>query len=225
MTTAPATDFAKTQPLAQTTASSLGPRLAGAAAAQRRDAVILFTELRGLSGFAGVLEPELVLALASEFYTCVCEAAAVHGGEPLAVHHDAVLSVFSRGSPMQTAQRAMRTAQQLQGEFGAIAERWRRDCGVRSALAQGLHLGEVVLGSAGPRGAEQRLAFGESIGLAHRILRRARAGEIVLSDAVMGALSVENLDLDAEPLPSLELARRQPLRIYGVLLESRLDFT
>ncbi|MEW5864422.1 MAG: hypothetical protein AB1773_12665 [Pseudomonadota bacterium] len=55
--------------------------------------------------------------------------------------------------------------------------------------------------------------------------QRARAGEIVLSDAVMGALSVENLDLDAEPLPPLELARRQPLRIYGVLLESRLDFT
>jgi hypothetical protein len=55
--------------------------------------------------------------------------------------------------------------------------------------------------------------------------RRARAGEIALSDAVMGALSVGNLDLGDEPMPPLELARRQPLRIYGVLLESRLDFT
>lgn len=216
-------DFAKTQPLELNAASIAAPP-AAADAPRRRDAVIHVAELRGLAGFAGVLEPEQVLALASEFYTCTCETVAAHGGEPVAVHHDAVLSVFWRGPPVQTAQRAIRAAQQLQDGFDATAERWRRECGVRSALAQGLHLGEVVLGSAGPRGAERRVACGESVALGERIARRARTGEIVLSDAVMGALSVENLDLDAEPLPPLELARRQPLRIYGVLLESRLDF-
>jgi hypothetical protein len=36
---------------------------------------------------------------------------------------------------------------------------------------------------------------------------------------------VDNLNLDAEPLPQLEIARRQPIRIYGVLVEERLDFT
>jgi len=56
-------------------------------------------------------------------------------------------------------------------------------------------------------------------------VNRARAGEFVMSEAVMGALSVENLDLDAEPLPQLELPRRSPIRIYGVLVEARLDFT
>jgi|GEM_PF-715641 len=223
MTALPA-DFAKTQPLARS-ATSIPGVLLQTAAPHRLDGVILFTELRGLVTFAGVLDPAQVLALASEFFTLTGETVAAHGGEPLAAHHDAVLSVFWRGSPVQAAQRAIRAAQQLQSGFAATAERWRRECGVRTALAQGLHLGEVVLGEAGPRGAERRLAFGESIALAQRILKRARTGEIVLSDAVMGALSVENLDLDAEPLPPLELARRQPLRIYGVLLESRLDFT
>lgn len=219
-----AADFAKTQPLAQSVTPMPGSTPV-MTAPQRLYGVILFTELRGLAGFAGVLDPAQVLALASEFFTFTSETAAAHGGEAVAVHHDAVLSVFWRGSPVQTAQRAMRAAQQLQSGFDATAERWRLGCGVRTALAQGLHLGEVVLGTAGPRGAERRLAFGESVALARRILNRARAGEIVLSDAVMGALSVENLDLDAEPLPPLELARRQPLRIYGVLLETRLDFT
>ena len=69
------------------------------------------------------------------------------------------------------------------------------------------------------------LAFGDSITLSHVLRQRARAGEFLMSDAVMGALSVENLDLDAEPLPPMEMPRRQPLRIYGVLLEGRLDFT
>jgi class 3 adenylate cyclase len=82
-----------------------------------------------------------------------------------------------------------------------------------------------VLGVAGPRGLQQRVAFGDSVTLAQAMVRRARAGEFVMSDSVMGALSVENLDLDAEPLPQLELPRRTPIRIYGVLVETRLDFT
>ena len=69
------------------------------------------------------------------------------------------------------------------------------------------------------------MAFGDSVSLAQRMVNRARAGEFVMSEAVMGALSVENLDLDAEPLPQLELPRRSPIRIYGVLVEGRLDFT
>jgi class 3 adenylate cyclase len=83
----------------------------------------------------------------------------------------------------------------------------------------------VILGEAGPRGLARRSAFGDSVTLARVLQQRARAGEFVMSDAVMGALSVENLDLDAEPLPQLELPRRAPVRIYGVLLSDRLDFT
>ena len=88
-----------------------------------------------------------------------------------------------------------------------------------------MHLGEVILSSAGPRGLERRAAFGDSVSVARFMHQRARAGEFVMSDAVMGALSVENLDLDAEPLPQLELPRRAPIRIYGVLVSDRLDFT
>ena len=49
--------------------------------------------------------------------------------------------------------------------------------------------------------------------------------EFVMSEDVIGALSVENLDLDAEPLPVMELPRRDPIRIYGVLAAERLDVT
>jgi class 3 adenylate cyclase len=218
------TEFAKTQPLAPAAGNHTGP-IPICAAPQRRDAVVLFAELRGLANVCGVLDPGQALALASEFYGLAADQVAAHGGEAVAVHHDALLAVFARSNPVHAAQHAIRAAQQTQGAFGAVAERWRRGCGVRAAVSHGMHLGEVVLGLAGPRGMERKTAFGESVALAHRILRRARAGEIVMSDAVMGALSVENLDLDAEPLPPLELPRRQPLRIYGVLLEQRLDFT
>jgi class 3 adenylate cyclase len=191
----------------------------------RRNAVILCSELRGLARMSEALEPRLVLQLAGEFFDLVAHAVEAHGGEAISAQHDELLSVFPRGNPLHAAQQAVRAAQRVQGLFIEMADRWRTTYGLRAAAAQGMHLGEVILGLAGPKGMERRTAFGDSVSIAHSLQQRARAGEFVMSDAVMGALSVENLDLDAEPLPQLELSRRPPIRIYGVLVAERLDFT
>jgi class 3 adenylate cyclase len=192
---------------------------------ERRQAALLCTELRGLARMSEALDPGLVLLLANEFFTFVADAVVAHGGEAVTTQHEMVMSVFTRGNPSQTSQQAVRAAQRLQADFPALAEKWRLSYGLRAAVAQGLHLGEAVLGVAGLHGLERRVAFGDSVSLAQCMVNRARAGEFVMSEAVMGALSVENLDLDAEPLPQLELPRRSPIRIYGVLVEGRLDFT
>lgn len=191
----------------------------------RRQAVLLCTELRGLARMSEALEPSLVLFLANEFFAFASDIVAKHSGEAVTSQHELLLSVFTRSSPLHAAQQAVRAAQSIQADFPAVAEKWRTTYGLRTAVAQGLHLGEAVLGIAGPRGLERRVAFGDSVTLAQAMVNRARAGEFVMSEAMMGALSVENLDLDAEPLPQLELPRRSPIRIYGVLLEGRLDFT
>jgi adenylate cyclase len=192
---------------------------------ERRQATLLCTELRGLSRMSEALEPRLVLTLANEFFKFVAERVAAHGGDAVTSHHEMLLSAFTHGSPSQTSQQAVRAAQGVQSEFPELAEKWRLAYGLRAAAAQGLHLGEAVIGMIGLPGLERRVAFGDSVSLAQAMVNRARAGEFVMSDAVMGALSVENLDLDAEPLPQLELPRRSPIRIYGVLVEGRLDFT
>ena len=191
----------------------------------RRQAVLLCSELRGLARMSEALDAHLVLALANEFFSFAADIVAAQGGEPVASQHDMLLSAFLRGNATQAAQQAVRATQRVQADFPAIAEKWRAAYGLRSAVAQGLHLGEAVLGLAGPRGQERRVAFGDSVSLAQCMVYRARAGEFVMSDAVMGALSVENLNLDAEPLPQLELPHRAPIRIYGVLVSGRLDFT
>ena len=195
------------------------------AGAGRRNAAIHCVELRGLARMSEALEPHLVLQLADEFFNFAADIVVGAHGEAVSAEQDMLLSVFAKGNPLQTAQQAVRAAQRIQNDFPALGERWRKACGLRSGLAQGLHLGEVILGVAGPRTLQRRAAFGDAVTLARVMHQRARAGEIVMSDAVMGALSVENLDLDAEPLPQLELPRRPPIRIYGVLVADRLDFT
>ena len=206
-------------PLHQQTTVGFAP------ATERRPAVLLGTELRGLARMSEALDPGLVLLLANEFFAFGSDTVTAHGGEAITSQHEMLLSVFARSNAKQASQHAVRAAQRVQADFPAVAERWRTTYGLRSAVAQGLHLGEAVLGLAGPRGLERRVAFGDSVTLAQAMVHRARAGEFIMSEAVMGALSVENLDLDAEPLPQLELPRRSPIRIYGVLVEGRLDFT
>jgi class 3 adenylate cyclase len=196
-----------------------------APATDRRQAVLLGTELRGLARMSEALDASLVILLANEFFHFASDIVAAHNGEAITSQHEMLLSAFTHGNAIQSAQQAVCAAQRIQAEFPALAERWRHTYGLRSAVAQGLHLGEAVLGVAGPRGLERRVAFGDSVSLAQAMVNRARAGEFVMSEAVMGALSVENLDLDAEPLPQLELPRRSPIRIYGVLVAGRLDFT
>jgi class 3 adenylate cyclase len=114
----------------------------------------------------------------------------------------------------------------LCAEFGPVGERWQQDYGLAAAVALGLHTGEAVFGMAGPLGAQQFVVFGDCVSVTERLVHRARAGEIVISIDVMKALGAAVESLGAKELPVLELGgRRRPLPIYGLVLETRLDFT
>jgi len=196
------------------------------ARAERQLAVILFAQLRNFEQIADMLDPEVVMNLVNEFLSLVSETAVQFGGETLGVQNDTAMVVFRGAPPLQTAQKAAQTALSLQVELTGLSERWKNDYGVQTATAMGLHLGEAVFGESGAHGGARLLgAFGDTVSIAERLARRSRAGEFVLSDAVMAALSVSNLPLNATPLPPIEMPRRPPVRIFGVLLDRRLDFT
>jgi adenylate cyclase len=191
----------------------------------RVEAVVLFAELRNFTRMSEMLEPDRVLALVDQFFECAARAVQAHGGETLEVHNDSLMAAFRQGKAPEQARAAVRTAQQLFADFDAVAQAWERDYGLRTAVAAGVHHGPVVLGEAGPASRRGQAVLGDCVSIAERLVHRARAGELVLSDAVMGVVSVSELELDAEPLPPLELHNRPSIRIYGVLRDDRLDFT
>jgi adenylate cyclase len=191
----------------------------------RVDAVVLFAELRNFTRMSEMLEPDRVLELVDQFFECAARAVQAHGGETLEVHNDSLMAAFRRGQAPEQARAAVRAAQQLFGDFDAVAQAWERDYGLRAAVAAGVHHGPVVVGEAGPASRRVQAVLGDCVSIAERLVHRARAGELVLSDAVMGVVSVSELEIDAEPLPPLELHHRPAIRIYGVLRDDRLDFT
>ncbi|MGA7984107.1 MAG: adenylate/guanylate cyclase domain-containing protein [Burkholderiales bacterium] len=192
---------------------------------ERSPAIVLFAELRNFTRMSEMLEPQKVLDLASGFFALVADAVEGSGGEVFGVRNDTLIAAFRGGAHPGQASQAVAAAQRIQREFGAIAESWQREYGLMTAVAMGLHLGDTVFGMAGPDGATQFVAFGDCVSIAERLLHRARAGEFVLSAAVMDALGGANSELGADELPPLQLARRESIEIYGVLLDTRLDFT
>jgi adenylate cyclase len=194
--------------------------------AERSAAAILYVELRNFTRLSEVLDPDRVLQLASTFFSLAGSAVKAQEGEVFALQNDSLVAAFRTARPTQSAGRAIQAAQVLLRDFGPVGERWQSDYGLPATLSAGVHLGDTIFGMAGPQGGEQYVAFGDSVSIAERLVHRARAGEIVLSAQVATALgSATTAGLGAKPLPPLDLGRRPALAIYGILLETRLDFT
>jgi adenylate cyclase len=193
---------------------------------ERRPAALLYAEMRNFTRMSEVLQPDKVLELANEFFALASRTIVAGAGNVVALHNDSILASFVEADAARFNDDALRTAQAIQAQFGPLGERWKREYGLAAAVAAGVHTGEAVFGMAGPLGAQQFVAFGDCVSIAERLVHRARAGEIVLSSDVMKALGTKAQSLGAEELPSLDLGgRRPPLAIYGMLLETRLDFT
>lgn len=197
-----------------------------AAKPERRDAALLYVELRNFTRLSEVLQPDKVLDLANEFFSLASRAIIAGTGNVVSVHNDSLLASFVEGDAPKFNEAALTTARSIRGEFGTVGDRWQREYGLAAAVSLGLHTGEALFGMAGPLGAQQFVAFGDCVSVAERLVHRARAGEIVISLDVMKALGAAVETLGAEELPVLELGgKRPPLPIYGMVLETRLDFT
>lgn len=193
-----------------------------AAPPERVPVVMLFAETRGFTRTSAILQPSAVLERTVEFFTLAQDTVGRHGGIVRNLLNDTLAASFSGDD---SAQRAVETAQDMQRDFTPIEEVWARDYGIRAAIAIGLHAGEAVIGSSAHLLSGQPLIIGDSVSIAERLLHRARAGEFVLSKQVIDSLTAGEFALDAEELPPLEMPNREPIRLYGVLRDARLDFT
>jgi adenylate cyclase len=193
---------------------------------ERREAALLNTELRNFTRLSEVLEPAKVLELANDFFSLAAMAITANRGKVLSVQNDMLVSAFSSPDRQQFCERALKAAQDIQREFGSMADEWKSSYGLPAAVSSALHVGEAVFGMAGPIASQQFVGFGDCVSIADRLVHRARSGEIVFSADFMKALSTATVTaIAAEELPALELARRPAIRFYGLPLEKRLDFT
>ena len=182
---------------------------------ERREATVLFCDIRGFTRLSERLSPEEVVSLLNEFYTLMIETTFKHDGTLDKFLGDAIMAVF--GAPIahpDHAARAVRTALDMRAAVAELSERRVARGKDPFQVGIGVSLGEVVAGTVGTEERMEYTVIGDSVNVAARLQDKARPGSILLSRRTYEA--VQDL-VDAKPLGAMKVkGKEEELEVYEV---------
>lgn len=191
----------------------------------RAHAAVMFADMRGFTSISERLAPAEVVELLNEFFAALTDITFQYDGTVFNMAGDSLMVGF--GVPVEQsdgAQRAILTAQQMLLSFSALAEKWRAKYAIETGLGIGINVGEVIAGNVGSPAYMNYTIIGDTVNVASRLGQRARAGEMLFSEAVKKSLDANGFDVAALALPPLVLrGRTNPIDIFCVPTEQRLD--
>jgi adenylate cyclase len=191
----------------------------------RFDAVILFADLRGFTRMAEKLPPSEVVQILNQYFSLLTDVAYRHKGVIFNMAGDSLLVGF--GVPFRNddaVEQAVGCGREMLAAFEELSLEWKQKHGLETGLGIGINKGEVVAGNVGSPAYSNFTIIGDAVNIASRLMQRARAGEILLSERVMEALRQANSNIDAIPLPPLTLrGRTEPIGLYCVPFRGRID--
>jgi class 3 adenylate cyclase len=184
-------------------------------ATHRREATLVFCDLRGFTAFAETAEPEEVMAILREYHGCLGEIVVQSGGTLERFAGDGLLILFNDPIeyPDHTA-RAVKMALDMQERMVALTDRWKR-LGHDLGFGIGISRGFVTLGAIGFESRQEYTAIGAAANLASRLCDEAKSGQILVSQRVAACLEQ---DLQVGHLGTLLLKGfNRPVPVFEVL--------
>jgi adenylate cyclase len=181
----------------------------------RREVTVVFLDLRGFTAFAETAEPEEVMGVLREYHAAMGALILAHEGTLERFAGDGMMVFFNDPVPMPDApERAVRMAVAMRDRVGELGARWKKR-GHELDVGIGIAQGFATIGAIGFEGRLDYGAVGTVTNLAARLCGEAKAGEILVSQRVLGA--VEAL---AETKPVGELALKgfsKPVPAFNVV--------
>jgi class 3 adenylate cyclase/ActR/RegA family two-component response regulator len=189
---------------------------------ERMEVTVVMSDIRSYSAIAEHADPSQLAGQLNTHRAAMNRAILGEGGTVMQFVGDAVMAVF--GAPVSQsdhADRAVAAAASMHALQGEINERWTTEGLPEFGLGLGLSTGEVA---AALLGSEERLEYtlvGDTVNLSQRLQQLASAGETVLSEPTLRALTVpvETVALDAQ----LVKGRDTPVRAYKILAVNHGD--
>jgi adenylate cyclase len=192
----------------------------------RAHAAVMFADMRGFTSISERLPPAQVVELLNEFFASLTNITFQYDGTVFNMAGDSLMVGF--GVPVEQsdgAQRAILAAQQMLEKFSALADMWKERYDIETGLGIGINVGEVIAGNVGSPAYMNYTIIGDTVNVASRLGQRARAGEMLFSEAVKKSLDATGFDVAALALPPLVLrGRTNPIDIFCVPTVVRTDF-
>ena len=168
---------------------------------ERREAIVLFADLRGFTRLTVEHSPDDVLALLNDVFAEMMEIVYEHEGVVFDIAGDELMIAFN--VPFEqpdAAQRALATAIAMQRKFAALKSTWATR-GMRVGMGIGINRGQVVLGHVGGRSRMNYAMVGQAVNIAHRLVEVARDAQIVVTPEILSDRLPETQGLSIHQLP------------------------
>jgi adenylate cyclase len=183
-----------------------------------RDVTVLFADIRGFTRLSEGLEPADVVALLNDVFQLVSDCILRRGGTIDKFIGDSVMAYF--GAPVPSADHPIAAVSAAVDIVRAVEERNARLAPGEHAIGVGVgvHTGPVVVGNIGSDRRTDFTAIGDSVNVAARLEKMARAGEILVSEAVQRRVrGSHRLRFEGERQLS---GRQEPVHVYAVELRA-----
>jgi adenylate cyclase len=187
----------------------------------RRDIVVLFCDMRGFTAFSETAEPEDVMEVLREYHDALGPLIHQYEGTLDRFTGDGLIVIFNDPIPCSDpAARAVRLAVEMRDAVASLARIWSSR-GYELAFGVGVAQGYATLGAIGFEGRYDYTAIGTAINVAARLCAEAKAGQILITQRVAGAID-SFAELQALGEITLKGLSR-PVAVLNVLsLQSRL---
>ncbi len=149
---------------------------------EKREVVILFSDIRGFTPLAETLTPEATIRLVNHHFSKMIEVIQKHRGIIVDFLGDAILAFFDPldGPLTPVVRQAVRCGLKMQAvleDDNALQPK-----SLVLQMGVGLHVGEVVVGNIGSEARAKYGIVGSAVNLTHRIQGQAKGGEVVISE-------------------------------------------
>ncbi|HEY2717588.1 MAG TPA: adenylate/guanylate cyclase domain-containing protein [Solirubrobacterales bacterium] len=167
----------------------------------RREGTVLFSDLRGFTGFAESLHPDAVIEVLNRYLEEMSDAIMDHGGTLVAYMGDGIMAVFGAPIPQgDHADRALAAAREMVEVRLPRFNQWMESEGMGAGFGMGVGLnsGPVMSGQVGSKRRIEYTAIGDTTNTAARLegMTKGSGHQLFVADATVRALQREVADLE-----------------------------
>ena len=196
---------------------------------KERRLAILFLDMRGFTARTTGQLPYDVVFLLNRFFDAIVPAIRTSGGTVDKYLGDGLLAVFEDQDPETSARAGLQAVRGISEALAEFNTQLRKEGAPEVAIGVGLHLGTVVLGEIGARGAAPRTIIGDTVNTASRLEARTKelGVQALISEPVLraagveaGELSLQSLELRGVAEPLRALLMKDGREVHDLLAET-----
>ena len=179
----------------------------------RREATVLFADMRNFSAFAETAEPEEAVHVLNSYFTVITEAIGVYNGSIVQIVGDMLMAAFNVAEAQPNhVDLAVQAAWLVRQKLVEYAQSERPPEIPALGFGLGLSSGLVTVGYLGAKNRYRYAVVGDTTNVAFHLCSRAAVNQIIVNDTILEALT---LPVSTSELGMVSLKRRrQPLAIY-----------